>query len=128
MERGAGAESLSNELLDSICLIGPLDRCQQRLADYRQAGVDLPILMAPLGVAGAREVISALAGRSIVDVIKPPQEESQFVVAYPISASGVTSRRASPSTTVGGWMSAGIQVLTTSAARVAQCLVYVNVS
>jgi alkanesulfonate monooxygenase SsuD/methylene tetrahydromethanopterin reductase-like flavin-dependent oxidoreductase (luciferase family) len=61
MERGAGAESLSNELLDSICLIGPLDRCQQRLADYREAGVDLPILMAPLGVAGAREVISAMA-------------------------------------------------------------------
>jgi alkanesulfonate monooxygenase SsuD/methylene tetrahydromethanopterin reductase-like flavin-dependent oxidoreductase (luciferase family) len=60
MEQGAGAESLSNELLDSICLIGPLDRCKQRIAEYRDAGVDLPILMAPLGVAGAREVISAL--------------------------------------------------------------------
>jgi len=60
MEQGAGAESLSNELLDSICLIGPLDRCKQRLAEYREAGVELPILMAPLGVAGARDVISAL--------------------------------------------------------------------
>jgi len=60
MEQGAGAESLSDELLESICLIGTLDRCKQRLAEYRDAGVELPILMAPLGVAGAREVISAL--------------------------------------------------------------------
>ena len=58
-EQGAGAGSLSNELLDSICLIGPIDRCTRRLAEYREAGVDLPILMAPLGVAGARDVISA---------------------------------------------------------------------
>ena len=59
MERGAGAAALSNELLDSICLLGPIDRCQQRLAEYRSAGVDLPILMAPLGVEGARNVIAA---------------------------------------------------------------------
>jgi alkanesulfonate monooxygenase SsuD/methylene tetrahydromethanopterin reductase-like flavin-dependent oxidoreductase (luciferase family) len=61
MEQGAGADSLSDELLDSICLIGPLNRCMQRLAEYREAGVDLPILMAPLGVAGAREVIAAFS-------------------------------------------------------------------
>ena len=40
-----GAGSLTNELLDSICLIGPLDRCKQRLAEYREAGIDLPIPM-----------------------------------------------------------------------------------
>jgi alkanesulfonate monooxygenase SsuD/methylene tetrahydromethanopterin reductase-like flavin-dependent oxidoreductase (luciferase family) len=61
MERGAGADSLSNELLDSICLFGPVDRCRERLADYRAAGVDMPILMAPLGVDGARTVISAFS-------------------------------------------------------------------
>jgi alkanesulfonate monooxygenase SsuD/methylene tetrahydromethanopterin reductase-like flavin-dependent oxidoreductase (luciferase family) len=61
MERGAGADSLSNDMLDSICLIGPVDRCVARLADYRAAGVDLPILMAPLGVEGARTVISAFS-------------------------------------------------------------------
>src|SRR5438105_5807965 len=65
MERGAGADSLSNELLDSICLIGPVERCKERLAEYRQAGVDLPILMAPLGVEGARTVISAFSPAAV---------------------------------------------------------------
>jgi alkanesulfonate monooxygenase SsuD/methylene tetrahydromethanopterin reductase-like flavin-dependent oxidoreductase (luciferase family) len=59
MERGEGATALTNELLDSFCLIGPLERCRQRLAEYRSAGVDMPILMAPLGVDGARNVIAA---------------------------------------------------------------------
>jgi alkanesulfonate monooxygenase SsuD/methylene tetrahydromethanopterin reductase-like flavin-dependent oxidoreductase (luciferase family) len=59
MERGEGAAALSDQLLDEICLIGPIERCQQRLADYRAAGVDLPILMPPLGVDGARTVIKA---------------------------------------------------------------------
>jgi alkanesulfonate monooxygenase SsuD/methylene tetrahydromethanopterin reductase-like flavin-dependent oxidoreductase (luciferase family) len=65
MERGVGAESLSNELLDSICLIGPVDRCKERLVEYRAAGVDLPILMAPLGVDGARTVISAFSAAAV---------------------------------------------------------------
>jgi hypothetical protein len=65
MERGAGADSLSNELLDSICLIGPVERCKERLTEYRQAGVDLPILMAPLGVEGARTVISAFSPATV---------------------------------------------------------------
>jgi alkanesulfonate monooxygenase SsuD/methylene tetrahydromethanopterin reductase-like flavin-dependent oxidoreductase (luciferase family) len=65
MERGAGEDSLSNELLDSICLIGPVERCKERLAEYREAGVDLPILMAPLGVEGARTVISAFSPAAV---------------------------------------------------------------
>ena len=56
MERGEGAASLSDRLLDEICLIGPIEK---RLADYRAAGVDMPILMAPIGVDGARAVINA---------------------------------------------------------------------
>jgi alkanesulfonate monooxygenase SsuD/methylene tetrahydromethanopterin reductase-like flavin-dependent oxidoreductase (luciferase family) len=59
MESGAGPSSLSDALLDSICLLGPIKRCRQRLAAYREAGVDLPILMAPIGVEGARTVIDA---------------------------------------------------------------------
>jgi alkanesulfonate monooxygenase SsuD/methylene tetrahydromethanopterin reductase-like flavin-dependent oxidoreductase (luciferase family) len=65
MERGAGGDSLSNELLDSICLIGPVERCKERLAEYWAAGVDLPILMAPLGVEGARTVISAFSEAAV---------------------------------------------------------------
>jgi hypothetical protein len=66
MESGAGPSSLSDALLDSICLLGPIERCQQRLAEYRAAGVDLPILMAPIGVAGARAVIEAFSLESDV--------------------------------------------------------------
>lgn len=58
MEKGAGAE-LSDELLDAFCLIGPLERCQERLAEYRAAGVDLPILGPPIGPEAARGVIQA---------------------------------------------------------------------
>ena len=65
MERSAGADSLSNDLLDSICLIGPVERCKERLAEYRTAGVDLPILMAPLGVDGARTVIAAFSTAAV---------------------------------------------------------------
>jgi alkanesulfonate monooxygenase SsuD/methylene tetrahydromethanopterin reductase-like flavin-dependent oxidoreductase (luciferase family) len=59
MEQGQGMESLSNRLLDAICLLGPLDRCREQLAAFRRAGVDLPILYPPIGVEGARQVIQA---------------------------------------------------------------------
>ena len=59
MEQGQGMASLSDRLLDAICLLGPLDRCRERLAAFRGAGVDLPILYPPVGVDGARQVIQA---------------------------------------------------------------------
>jgi alkanesulfonate monooxygenase SsuD/methylene tetrahydromethanopterin reductase-like flavin-dependent oxidoreductase (luciferase family) len=58
-EAGAGGDSLSNRMLDAICLIGPVSRCREQLAAFRAAGVDLPILSPPIGVEGAREVIRA---------------------------------------------------------------------
>jgi alkanesulfonate monooxygenase SsuD/methylene tetrahydromethanopterin reductase-like flavin-dependent oxidoreductase (luciferase family) len=60
-EQGAGGDALSDRVLDAICLIGPVGRCRDRLALYREAGLDLPILWpgALLGIAGAREVIAA---------------------------------------------------------------------
>jgi alkanesulfonate monooxygenase SsuD/methylene tetrahydromethanopterin reductase-like flavin-dependent oxidoreductase (luciferase family) len=57
MERGEGMAGLSDRLLDAICLIGPKDRCQEQLAAFRAAGVDLPILYPPIGVDGARHVL-----------------------------------------------------------------------
>jgi alkanesulfonate monooxygenase SsuD/methylene tetrahydromethanopterin reductase-like flavin-dependent oxidoreductase (luciferase family) len=57
MERGEGMVGLSDRLLDAICLIGPLERCQEQLAAFRAAGVDLPILYPPIGIDGARQVI-----------------------------------------------------------------------
>jgi 5,10-methylenetetrahydromethanopterin reductase len=58
-EAGAGGASLSDRLLDAVCLIGPILRCQEQLAAFRAAGVDLPILSPPIGVDGAREVVRA---------------------------------------------------------------------
>lgn len=57
--QGAGADSLSDELLDAVCLIGPASRCRERLAAFTAAGLDLPILVPPIGVDGARAVIAA---------------------------------------------------------------------
>jgi 5,10-methylenetetrahydromethanopterin reductase len=60
-EQGAGGDPLSDRVLDAICLIGPVGRCRDRFAQYREAGLDLPILWpgALLGIDGAREVIAA---------------------------------------------------------------------
>jgi len=58
-EQGAGGDSLSDRMLDAICLIGPISRCREQLAASRAAGVDLPILSPPIGVDGARDVIRA---------------------------------------------------------------------
>lgn len=57
--QGAGKESLSDAFLDSVCLIGPVSRCRERLAAFTDAGLDLPILVPPIGIEGARAVIEA---------------------------------------------------------------------
>ena len=59
MEKGVGGPALSDRMLDALCLTGPLARCREQLAAFRSAGVDLPILVAPIGVDGARAVIKA---------------------------------------------------------------------
>ena len=57
MEKGGGGASLSDRLLDAVCLLGPATRCREQLAAFRAAGVDLPILVPPIGIDGARAVI-----------------------------------------------------------------------
>lgn len=59
MVRGEGLAGLSDRLLDAVCLLGPVERCQEQLAAFRAAGVDLPIVVPPIGVEGARAVIQA---------------------------------------------------------------------
>jgi alkanesulfonate monooxygenase SsuD/methylene tetrahydromethanopterin reductase-like flavin-dependent oxidoreductase (luciferase family) len=58
-EQGATLEAISDRLLDAFCLVGPLGRCREQLAAFREAGVDLPILYTPLGLEAARAIISA---------------------------------------------------------------------
>jgi|GEM_PF-640625 len=57
MEKGTGGAALSDRLLDAVCLLGPVERCQEQLAAFRSAGVDLPIFVPPIGVEGARALI-----------------------------------------------------------------------
>lgn len=57
MEKGAGGAALSDRLLDSVCLLGPMSRCKEKLEAYRNAGVDLPILVPSIGTDSARALI-----------------------------------------------------------------------
>jgi alkanesulfonate monooxygenase SsuD/methylene tetrahydromethanopterin reductase-like flavin-dependent oxidoreductase (luciferase family) len=61
-EQGAGGDAMSDRVLDAICLLGPIGHCRDRIAAYREAGLDLPIIWPALGVESAREVIAAFAG------------------------------------------------------------------
>ena len=60
MEQGhVGPESLTDRILDAVCLLGPLERCQEQLSAFRGSGVDMPILTPPLGVEPTRALIRA---------------------------------------------------------------------
>jgi alkanesulfonate monooxygenase SsuD/methylene tetrahydromethanopterin reductase-like flavin-dependent oxidoreductase (luciferase family) len=56
-EQGRAETALSDRVLDAICLLGPVTHCRQRLAEYRDAGVDLPILWPAVDVDSAHAVI-----------------------------------------------------------------------
>jgi alkanesulfonate monooxygenase SsuD/methylene tetrahydromethanopterin reductase-like flavin-dependent oxidoreductase (luciferase family) len=58
-EQGAGGAALTDRVVDTVCLIGPVSRCRERLAEYRAAGLDLPLLWPAIGVDAARAVIAA---------------------------------------------------------------------
>jgi alkanesulfonate monooxygenase SsuD/methylene tetrahydromethanopterin reductase-like flavin-dependent oxidoreductase (luciferase family) len=42
---GGAAGAISEKLADAIALVGPLERCRERLAQYRESGAELPILV-----------------------------------------------------------------------------------
>ena len=61
----AVAAVLPDEVIDRLTVNGSLERCQQRIAEYRSRGLGLPILVAPPDQIGA--VIAALGpGRADV--------------------------------------------------------------
>ncbi len=43
-EQGAGGDALGDRVLDAICLLGPIEHGRERIAAYRAAGLDLPII------------------------------------------------------------------------------------
>jgi alkanesulfonate monooxygenase SsuD/methylene tetrahydromethanopterin reductase-like flavin-dependent oxidoreductase (luciferase family) len=59
-EAGGGPDSLSDRFLDAVCLIGPIGRCRERLAEFTEAGLDLPILMPPVDLDSVRSTIDAI--------------------------------------------------------------------
>ena len=60
MEQGhVGPESLTDRMLDAMCLMGPVERCQEQLSAFRGSGVNMPILLPPLGVEPTLAVIRA---------------------------------------------------------------------
>jgi 5,10-methylenetetrahydromethanopterin reductase len=59
MEQGDGLAGFSDRLIDWACLVGTPDQCKARLAEYREAGVELPILYPGVGVDAAMETIQA---------------------------------------------------------------------
>jgi len=86
MTNGAGPAALSDALLDSFCLIGPLSRCRERLAEYREAGVNLPILNPPVGPDAALATIRAFQGDA------PPAAPSEAASPAAAPAGAATSQ------------------------------------
>lgn len=59
MEQGDGLAGFSDRLIDWACLVGTPEQCKEQLAEYRAAGVDLPILYPGIGGDAAMETIQA---------------------------------------------------------------------
>jgi alkanesulfonate monooxygenase SsuD/methylene tetrahydromethanopterin reductase-like flavin-dependent oxidoreductase (luciferase family) len=52
------AEAFTDDLIDAVALVGPAERCRERLEEYREAGVQLPIIVPnPVGKQSNVEVM-----------------------------------------------------------------------
>ena len=60
--RDAAAEAVPGELVDAIAVCGPPAACRERLAAWRAAGADLPVIALPIGASAEQttRTISAL--------------------------------------------------------------------
>ena len=65
-DRTGAVASLSDRLLDEVCLVGPASRCQEQLAAFSAAGVQYPILAAQAVnedyANGVRRILEAFRG------------------------------------------------------------------
>ena len=52
------ADVFTTEMLDSVALVGPADRCRAKLDEFRDAGVDLPIIVP--GPAGKQSNVEVM--------------------------------------------------------------------
>jgi F420-dependent oxidoreductase-like protein len=65
-ERDAAAAAVTDELLDAFALAGDAGRCRARIAEYRAAGADLPVIAVP-GDTSAEDAASTLRALSRMD-------------------------------------------------------------
>ena len=62
-DRRAALDAISQELVDSLVLYGPAERCKERLAAFRAAGLDVPVLgfVSLNGAAAVPDMLEAMA-------------------------------------------------------------------
>ena len=66
-ERERAAAAVSDQMLDSVAVLGTPEQCRSQLAQFRQAGADLPIATFPhgAGTESVRRTIEALAPQAV---------------------------------------------------------------
>jgi probable F420-dependent oxidoreductase len=62
-DRKGAVAAITDAMVDALTLIGPAERCKERLQAFREAGLDTPILMliSPSGPDGALAAMEAMA-------------------------------------------------------------------
>ena len=64
-DRAAAVRLVPDALVDAVALVGPPERCRERLSEYRKAGVGLPIVTPRVrdggGIAAVKDVLRACA-------------------------------------------------------------------
>ncbi|MCH9018367.1 MAG: LLM class flavin-dependent oxidoreductase [Chloroflexi bacterium] len=64
--REQAAAAVTDQMLESVAVLGDVQQCQDQLAKFRRAGFDIPIVTFPhgMGLDAIRRTISALAPRA----------------------------------------------------------------
>lgn len=64
--RDQAAAAVTDQMLESVAVLGDVKQCQDQLAKFRRAGFDIPIVTFPhgMGLDAIRRTISALAPRA----------------------------------------------------------------
>ena len=56
-DREAATRAVSDEHIDSVCIVGTPERCRERIAAYRASGVDLPMIAPMAAGPNAKEIV-----------------------------------------------------------------------
>ena len=56
-DREAATRAVSDAHIDSVCIVGTPERCRERIAAYRAAGIDLPMIAPMAAGPNAKEIV-----------------------------------------------------------------------